>query len=151
MSRCEWPHFLLPACFVTHAGGLFQRLSGGAFHRLARAGLFALLLLASPLLGAEGGARKPVRIAYQESELRKQLEKQQEEILFALQTAQSANRAKTAFLSNMSHDIRTPLNAIIGFPELAAGNVGDTERVRECLATRTEPLHRMIPPVRPCL
>ena len=45
MSRCEWPHFLLPACFVTHAGGLFQRLSGGAFHRLARAGLLALLLL----------------------------------------------------------------------------------------------------------
>ena len=66
MSRCEWPHSLLPACFVTHAGGLFQRLSGGAFHRLARAGLLALLLLAGPLLGAEGGARKPVRVAYQE-------------------------------------------------------------------------------------
>ena len=71
----------------------------------------------------------------QEFELRKRLETQQGNLQIALQMAQSANRAKTAFLSNMSHDIRTPMNAIIGFTELAAANVGDTERVRECLAT----------------
>ena len=62
-----------------------------------------------------------------ESELRKQLEA-------ALKLAQSANRAKTAFLSNMSHDIRTPMNAIVGFAGFAADHVGDTERVRDCLA-----------------
>ncbi len=48
----------------------------------------------------------------EEVELRKQLED-------ALQMAQAANKAKTSFLSNMSHDIRTPMNAIIGFTGLA--------------------------------
>ena len=71
----------------------------------------------------------------QETELRKQLEGKQAELEDALTMAQAANRAKTTFLSNMSHDIRTPMHAIIGFTELAAGNVNDTERVREYLAT----------------
>ena len=63
-----------------------------------------------------------------ESELRGHLED-------ALQMAQSASRAKTTFLSNMSHDIRTPMNAIIGFTELATNHIGDPERVRDCLST----------------
>ena len=64
----------------------------------------------------------------QESELRKQLED-------ALQLAQAASRAKTAFLSNMSHDIRTPMNAIIGFTGLAVNHIDDKERVKDYLAT----------------
>ena len=71
----------------------------------------------------------------QESDLRHQLERRQGELKLALQMAQSASRAKTAFLSNMSHDIRTPMNAIIGCTELAADDVADAERVRECLST----------------
>ena len=70
-----------------------------------------------------------------EAELRKQLEKKQEELEDALQMAQAANQAKTTFLSNMSHDIRTPMNAIIGFTGLAASHIGDTERVQEYLST----------------
>ena len=66
---------------------------------------------------------------------RKQLETNQAELKDALQMAQSANRAKTAFLSNMSHDIRTPMNAIIGFTGLAASHIDDTERVKEYLKT----------------
>ena len=49
--------------------------------------------------------------------------------------AQDANQAKTAFLSNMSHDIRTPMNAIIGFTDLAESHIHDTERVQEYLTT----------------
>ncbi len=51
----------------------------------------------------------------------------------ALRSAQQANAAKTRFLSNMSHDIRTPMNAIIGFSTIAARKLEDTERVRDCL------------------
>lgn len=44
-----------------------------------------------------------------------------------------ANRAKSDFLSNMSHDIRTPMNAIIGMTEIALKHKQDEERVEECL------------------
>jgi signal transduction histidine kinase/DNA-binding response OmpR family regulator len=71
----------------------------------------------------------------QETELRKQLEKKQDELEDALQMAQAANRAKTTFLSNMSHDIRTPMNAIIGFTGLAASHIDDKERVQDYLTT----------------
>ena len=71
----------------------------------------------------------------QEFELRKQLERKQGELEDALRMAQSANRAKTTFLRNISHDIRTPMNAIIGFTGLAASHADDGERVREYLET----------------
>lgn len=52
----------------------------------------------------------------------------------AVNAAQSANRAKSTFLSNMSHDIRTPMNAIIGFTTLATANIGNDEKVRDYLS-----------------
>jgi len=51
----------------------------------------------------------------------------------ALMHAQQANEAKTTFLSNMSHDIRTPMNAIIGFATIAASRIDNREQVKECL------------------
>ena len=51
----------------------------------------------------------------------------------AVRAAETANRAKSTFLSNMSHDIRTPLNAIIGFATLAVSNIDDQKRVRDYL------------------
>ena len=52
----------------------------------------------------------------------------------AMVAAESANKAKSAFLSNMSHDIRTPMNAVIGFATLALANVDNTEKVKDYLA-----------------
>ena len=49
----------------------------------------------------------------------------------ALQTAENANKAKTDFLSNVSHDIRTPMNAIVGITTLIRHNAGDKVKVLE--------------------
>lgn len=51
----------------------------------------------------------------------------------ALLAAQNANQAKTMFLNNMSHDIRTPMNAIIGFTSLAASHLDDPQQVKDYL------------------
>ena len=61
-------------------------------------------------------------------------ERQQELALkSAFEAAEAANRAKTDFLSNMSHDIRTPMNGIIGMTAIAAAHIDDKERVQDCL------------------
>ena len=66
-----------------------------------------------------------------------QLEEQKIDLQDALAAAQHANRAKTTFLNNMSHDIRTPMNAIIGFTSLAAAHIDNTEQVQDYLAKIT--------------
>ncbi len=66
-------------------------------------------------------------------ELRKERE-QQKQLEEALSMAQSANRAKTTFLNNMSHDIRTPMNAIIGYTGLAASHINNKEHVLDYLS-----------------
>ena len=56
----------------------------------------------------------------------------------AVHAAETANRAKSIFLSNMSHDIRTPMNAIVGLTAIAGANVESQDRVIECLGKITE-------------
>jgi len=51
----------------------------------------------------------------------------------AKQAAEKANKSKSEFLSNMSHDIRTPMNAIIGMTTIAITNIDDKSRVENCL------------------
>ena len=63
--------------------------------------------------------------------LNKNLEAAQTVTAEALQVAETANKAKTDFLSNMSHDIRTPMNAIIGIASLIEHDAGDEAKVRE--------------------
>lgn len=61
------------------------------------------------------------------------LEQMQKKLNNALEDAAAANKAKTSFLFNMSHDIRTPMNAILGFTNIAEKHIDDKERVQDCL------------------
>ena len=66
-------------------------------------------------------------------EKNQELAESREALSNALDEAESANRAKTAFLNNMSHDMRTPMNAIVGFTDLAEEHADDSEQVRNYL------------------
>ncbi|MCI8417587.1 MAG: response regulator [Lachnospiraceae bacterium] len=72
-----------------------------------------------------------------EKKMEEKLEKQRIDLQDALAAAQHANRAKTTFLNNMSHDIRTPMNAIIGFTSLAATHMDNREQVQDYLGKIT--------------
>ena len=85
--------------------------------------LLTILMLLQKARKAEAAARKA---ASDTQELNAKLQ-------VAVEKAESANRAKSTFLSNMSHDIRTPMNAIIGFTTLAISNIDDTDRVKDYL------------------
>ncbi len=71
----------------------------------------------------------------QQNNLRKEREAEREvhnrQLAEALQAAQAASNSKTMFLSNMSHDIRTPMNAVLGFASLLAKDAENPEKVRE--------------------
>ena len=67
------------------------------------------------------------------SELHEQEQKEVEELRAAYEEAEAANQAKTAFLSRMSHDIRTPINGIMGMLEMIRCNREDQKKVDECL------------------
>ena len=85
--------------------------------------LLTILMLLQKARKAEAAARKA---ASDTQELNAKLQ-------VTVEKAESANRAKSTFLSNMSPDIRTPMNAIIGFTTLALSNIDDTDRVKDYL------------------
>ena len=69
----------------------------------------------------------------EQRELQKQLEERSVMLRNALNAAEKANRSKSEFLSRMSHDIRTPMNAIIGMTAIAGNHINDRDRVLDCL------------------
>lgn len=71
--------------------------------------------------------------AVEQKELQKQLEEKTEQLKNALEMAEAANREKTDFLSRMSHDIRTPMNAIMGMTDIAEAHLDNLDRVKDCL------------------
>ena len=97
-----------------------------------------------PVLGERyvrcGGTAKPVEggfvlrgYHYDVDEVVREQKQKDEVLAHALEAAQQANKAKTTFLNSMSHDIRTPMNAIVGFTALARTHIGDRAQVQDYL------------------
>ncbi|MCM1181289.1 MAG: response regulator [Clostridium sp.] len=94
---------------------------------LVMAGLFGFIFRSSVKRNADR------QMISQQQEANRKLEEYNEMLREAKDAAERANRAKSEFLSNMSHDIRTPMNAIIGFTVIANSHIGNREKVQDCL------------------
>lgn len=102
-----------------------QMLSDGIYHWTST----QIIRVDNPYSGDE----LAVLISRRIDEQRHEEERQRQVLQSALDSAKAASNAKTQFLSNMSHDIRTPMNAIVGMTGIAAAHVDDRERVAQCL------------------
>ena len=150
----------IPSSMLTGALSMYEntlkKVTVGDFikeHLLLVATVFMLvfLLILSVILVSLKKSRvaeaKAKQAANRSMELNQKLQESHQDLEVALVRAESANSAKTTFLNNMSHDIRTPMNAIIGFTSLAASHVDNTEKVKEYLskiATSSEHLLSLI-------
>ena len=81
----------------------------------------------------DGKPWKLLYVAQDITEVKKKEEMEHQMLKEACEAANRANASKSEFLSRMSHDIRTPMNAIIGMTTIAEGHLDDEERVEDCL------------------
>ena len=94
---------------------------------------YILLVMILQLLRRRSVQEMELQKKEQERKYQTQLEEQNRKLEIALQHEGAANRAKREFLFNMSHDIRTPMNAIIGFTSLATTHIDNREQVLDYL------------------
>ncbi len=92
-----------------------------------------ILLLVRDSRRSRKGIREREKAQLELEAKNKELAESQKALSDALVAAEQANRAKTTFLNNMSHDIRTPMNAIVGFTALAASHIDNKEQVQDYL------------------
>ena len=102
-----------------------QRLSDGQYHWVAS----QIIAVDNPY----SQDQLAILISRRVDEQRHEEEQRQQALQSALDSARAASEAKGQFLSNMSHDIRTPMNAIVGMTAIAAAHLDDRERVADCL------------------
>ena len=86
-----------------------------------------LCIILDSLKKSKRAEEKSKKSAEQALKLNQELEEKQQELQNALVEAQSANKAKTSFLNNMSHDIRTPMNVILGYAQLMEEELKEKE------------------------
>ncbi len=91
-----------------------------------------LLIFTAILLAAQMHNQR--RLRQEVAQATRGLEGKTRELSSALEAADAANRAKTTFLNNMSHDIRTPMNAIIGYTALTTSNLDNREKAEDYLS-----------------
>lgn len=94
-----------------------------------------IFLVASlvPLEWRYGVLTKVLWIGIDTTEIKKNERESRRMLKDAFKAVERASAAKTEFLSNMSHDLRTPMNAIVGLTALAGANLDNVERVKDCL------------------
>ncbi len=86
----------------------------------------------------EGGkVKKALYVAQDVTEIKQKEEKEHQILKDACEAANQANASKSEFLSRMSHDIRTPMNAIIGMTAIAGAHLDDKEKISDCLSKIT--------------
>lgn len=103
---------------------------------------FLLVFIAYLVFSANAFFRNKRRWLLEKEQKLKKEQMMQQQIQDALAEAQAANKAKTTFLHSMSHDIRTPMNAIMGYTELALKHTDDAEQMRSYLIkTRSASIH----------
>ncbi len=120
--------------------------TGGTF---AGAGIMVILAVIAVVCLAAAAvsiayARSQRRICKNRTDQLKEQEEKVRQMKDALASAESANRAKSMFLSNMSHDIRTPMNAIIGFSALLMRDADNPVKVREYTRKVTASSHHLL-------
>ena len=124
LAQCEKPKekdTLEVACKVPNDTWYFEIVPVNGWITWLQKGFMILIFLAIAALLAEG---------YLQIVLRRNKERvHEEELERAVEEARKASEAKSRFLFNMSHDIRTPMNAIIGFSELLEKHIDDREKV----------------------
>lgn len=100
-----------------------------------RAWIRATVVLAET--ASDGRPARALYVAQDVTESKQQEEREQQALKEACEAANHANAAKSEFMSRMSHDIRTPMNAIIGMTAIAGRYLDDKERVADCLSKIT--------------
>ena len=95
--------------------------------------LVVLLIILGFLRKSLEAEAKAKQAAKESKELNRKLQQSQHELQAALQAAETASKAKTDFLSSMSHDIRTPMNAIVGLTSLMENDLNDPKKLNDYL------------------